>query len=278
MDSNVPITEHGLFWLRGNEQRKLWGTLYVNEVNESTLETFGSLIDPSEGGLHTIMGQVRSGQVWVTLIDCFPTNTQVSLGDGQRDWSHQTCVVNIVLEGIGFEKGETIAFEQATLNISTLPKWANPNLVKRDLTKGKTRPIRRNIYIEERADETTRVSFRGEEVKISIVFRPTEKWEHRGVITRYLVEDHCYLTIERSDGSKMPLESIVSVAKAIQDLLSICCNETSRVTSFSVYYEKGKPPPAKVYVRMWGNDDERKKGRQYAALSEGVCQNVGERR
>ena len=46
MDNNEPITEHGLFWLRDNEHRRLWGTLYVNELNESTLETFGSLIDP----------------------------------------------------------------------------------------------------------------------------------------------------------------------------------------------------------------------------------------
>ena len=62
MGDNEPITEHGLFWLRDNEQRKLWGTLYINEVNEAKLETFGSLIDPGEETLHTIVGQIRSGQ------------------------------------------------------------------------------------------------------------------------------------------------------------------------------------------------------------------------
>ena len=230
MDSNKPITEYGQFWLNDNEEKKLWGTLYVNEENEAKLETFGSLIDPmGESSYHTIMGQVRSGQMLVTLIDCFPTNTLNWLwAGGQPDWSHQTCVVNIVLEGVGFEKGEELAFEQATLGISTLPKWANPNLVKLDLTENRTRPNRVNISIADRADETTEVSFRGEEVRVSVRFQPKEELR-RGAITRYLVEDHCNLRIEKSDGSKMPLKSILSVAKAMQDLLSICCNETSTV-------------------------------------------------
>ena len=267
MDNNVPFTEHGLFWLRENEHRKLWGTLNVNEVNEATLETFGSLVDPSEGGSHTILGQIRSGQKWVTLIDCFPTNTSVSLGDAKRDWSRQTCVVNVVLEGIGFEEGEEIAFDQAVVNISTLPKWANPDLVKREFSKGKARSTRWNIHIEDRADETATVTLKGQDVKIAIVFQPKVEWKHSGVIASYLVEDHCNLTIESPDGSKLPLKSIASTAKAMQDLLSICCNETPKVTSFSAFYEKGEPPPVKVYVRMWGNDDERKEGRRYAALS-----------
>ena len=267
MDSNVSINESGLFWLSENEDRKLRGTLYINEANEATLETLGTLIDPSEGGSHTILGQIGSGQEWVTLVDCFPTKTEVSLGDVQTDWSHQTCVVNLVLKGICFERGEEIAFERANINISTLPKWVIPNLVRRDFSKGKTRPLRGNISIEDRADETATVSLKGEEVKISIVFRPKEKWEHHGAITRYQAEDNCYLTIERSDGSTMHLESISSVVRAMQDLLSICCNETSIVASFIVYHEQGERYPVKVYVRMWGNDVERKEGRLYPALS-----------
>ena len=268
MDDNEPITEHGLFWLRDNEQRKLWGTLYVSEVNESRLETFGSLIEREEETLHTIVGQIRSGQEWVTLIDCFPTHTQNwwPIREGETDWSRQTYLVNKVVEGIGFEKGEEIAFEQATLSISTLPKWANPNIVKLDYAKGKIKPNRVNISIEDRADESTRVSFRGEELKVSLRFLPKRESERHGVITRFLVEDHCYLIIERPDGSKMSLESILSVAGAMLDLLSICCNETPTVTSFRVHLDKGEPPPAKVYVTMKGHDAERKKSRPYPAL------------
>ena len=107
MGNNGPITEHGLFWLRDNAERKLWGTLYVNEANEAKLDTFGSLIDPAEEILHTIVGQIKSGQEWVTLMDCAPTDTQNWwwARHGQTDWSHQTCLVNKVVEGIGFEQG-----------------------------------------------------------------------------------------------------------------------------------------------------------------------------
>ena len=277
MDNNDPFTEHGLFWLSENEGTKLWGTLYVNEVDGATLETFGSLIDPREGRLHTIAGQIRSGQKWVTLIDCFPTNTRNRgwSGDGQLDWSRQTCLVDGVVEGISFAKGEEIAFEQATLSISSLPKWANLNIVKLDYAKGTARHIRVNISIEDRADETTRVSFLGEEVQVSVRFRPKEESRKWGVITKYLVEDHCTLTMERPDGSKMTLKNILSVTKAIQDLLSICCNETPIVTSFGVHLEKGASRPAKIYATMWGNDAERREGHPYPALSLGDLGGMG---
>ena len=202
MDSNKPITEYGLFWLRENEQRKLWGTLYVNEANESTLETFGSLVDQSEGGLHTIVGKISSGQKCATLIDCFPTNTrnQIPVEEGELDWSRQTLLVNTVVEGIGFEKGKEIAFEQATLSISTLPKWANPNIVKVDYPKAEVGPTGVNISIEDRADESETVCFRREKVKISLRFLPKQESKTHGVITRVLVEDDCCLIIERGDG------------------------------------------------------------------------------
>ena len=269
MDNTEPSSEHGLFWLRDNEDRKLWGTLYVNEVNESRLETFGSLIDPAEETLHTIVGQIRSGQECVTLIDCFPTNTRNlwPIEAWQTDWSRQTCLVNKVVEGISLDKGEEIAFERATLSISSLPKWANPNIVKLDYEQGTIRPIRVNISIEDRADETTKVSFRGEEVKISLRFLAKRESGRRGVITTILVEDHCLLIIERSDGNKMSLDSTVSIAKAMLDLLSICCNETPAVTSFSAHQDKSNPRPAKLYVRMRGYDAEMKEGYAYPALS-----------
>ena len=277
MDNNKPITEHGLFWLQENEQRKLWGTLYVNEVSGSTLETFGSLIDPFEGSLHTIVGQTRSGREWVTLIDCFPTNTRNWgwSGDGQLDWSRQTYLVNGVLEGIGFERGEEIAFEQATLSISSLPKWANPNIVKLDYAKSTARHIRVNISIEDRADETTRVSFLGEEVQVSVRFQPKEESRLWGVITKYLIEDDCTLTMERPDGSKMTLKNILSVTKAIQDLLSICCNETPIVTSFSAHLENGSSRPAKIHARMRGNNAATREGHPYPALGLGDLGGIG---
>ena len=266
MDNNEPITEHGLFWLRDDERRKLWGTLQINEATASKLETFGSFIDHGEEGPHTIVGRVRTGTVWVTLIDCFPTYPSMSVEDGQTDWSRQTHVVRRVLEGRGFEKGEEIAFGRAFVSIATLPKWAKPNIVKLDRALGKGGPSQATISIEDRADESTRVRFGGEEVAVSLRFLPKHSIS-RGVITRVMVEDDCRLMIERSDGTKMPLETIASVAKAIQDLLSICCNETPTITSFIVHHEKGDRNPVTAHVSMRGSDVEKKEVHPFPALS-----------
>ena len=249
---------------------KLWGTLYINETNEVMLETFGSLLEPRAEGPQTIIGRIKGGQEPVTLMDCFPTNTRDfgMISEGE-DWSHQTCLVNKVIEGKAFEDEEEIAFEQATLSISTLTKFVNPNLVKLDYSGDDKKPFRVNISIQDRADETTSVRFRGDETRISIGFIPKENWGHHGVITRYLVEDDCVLTIERANGGKMPLESILSVVGAVKNLLTICCNETPTVTSFSVQYEKSDQRPAQVFVRMRGYNTEMEEPFPYPALSFG---------
>ena len=118
--------------------------------------------------------------------------------------------------------------------------------MKLDFAGDDKKPFRVNISIQDREDETASVRFRGDETRISIGFRPKENWGWHGVITRYLVEDDCILTIERANGSKMPLESILSVVGAVTNLLTICCNETPTVTSFSVQYEKGDQRPARI--------------------------------
>ena len=142
MNDKEILSEHGLFWLSENDERKLWGTLRVNEINEARLETFGSLISERDGRKHRILGQIKGGQKYITLIDCFPINTQfASMKWGGRDWSHQTYVVNQALEGILFEEGEEIAFEEAILHISTLTKWVNPDLVELDFPRDETRPL-----------------------------------------------------------------------------------------------------------------------------------------
>ena len=268
MDKNEPTQEHGLFWLQDDDHKKLWGTLYVNEINEARLETFGSLLEPRGENPHTIIGRIKGGQESVTLIDCFPTNTRdFGMIWESEDWSHQTCLVNKVIEGIAFEDEEEIAFEQATLHISTLTKFVNPKLVKLDFGEADKKPFRVNISIQDRADEIASVNYRGNETRISIGFRPKEEWRLHGVITRYLVEDDCLLTIERSDGSKMPLESSLSVVGAVLNLLSICCNETPIITNFNVRHEKGDRFPAQVFVRMRGYNMERRETFPYPALS-----------
>ena len=257
MNDKDAILEHGLFWLSENDERKLWGTLRISEANEVRLETFGSLISERADRTQRIIGLISGGQEYVTLVGCFPIQTQFSdrKWDG-NDWSHQTCLANQALKGIAFEEREEIAFEEAILHISTLAKWVNPNIVELEFAGDSTRPLRVNVSITEKGDETTTATFQGEEIKVSIVFRPTEGWETHGQITKYSVEDSCFLAIERADGSKMPLKNILSTTGAMLNLLSIGCNETPSVSGLSVYYKKQEEPPVRVFVRMRGHDVE----------------------
>ena len=261
MKDKEETTEHGLFWRQDNDQRKLWGTLRISETNEARLETLGSLANSEERSAINIIGQVEEYR-WVTLINCFPVSTQnqFPVPDGEIDWSRQTFHVNQAVDGIPFKKGEEIAFEEATLDISTLSRWVQPRLVETRLTKGDIAPLRIEVSVREREDETALLNFRGETIKASIRFTPKERSGHEGLISRYSVEDHCRLVIEKPDGTKIPLESVLSVTGSILNLLSICCNETPVVEDFRVRYEKEELFPARAFVRMRGHSVEQRKG------------------
>ena len=262
MNKREEITEHGLFWRQDNDQRKLWGTLRISETKEARLETFGSLSDFEERSQINIIGQIKGGDGWVTLINCFPVNTQNPFPIRQReiDWSHQTLHVSQAVDGIAFEKGEEIAFEEAILDISTLSRWVEPRLVEAHLGKGDISPFKTDLSVREREDETTILNFRGETIKASIRFIPKGGSSREGVISRYSVEDHCTLVIEKPDGTKLPLDCVLSVTGSILNLLSICCNETPVVNDFLVRYEKQKGFPGKAFVRMRGYSVENEKG------------------
>ena len=267
MDKDL-LSENGLFWLAENDENELWGTLRVNEFNEARLETFGSLISDRAEGRHRIIGRIRGGFEYVTLIDCFPINTQFSgmQWDGE-DWSHQTCLVNKVVEGMGFEASEEINCEQTIVGISTLPKWVAPQIVEITYPEEWTRWSGVTVSKNERADETTRVRFEGIETEIKIRFNPKESWGTHGSLRSYSIEDHCTLILERADGSNMSFDEALSVTGSMQDLLSICCIETSKITSVSLMHEKDDFRILKAYVPMRGHKTESKERNSAPALS-----------
>lgn len=81
--------------------------------------------------------------------------------------------------------------------------------------------------------------------------------------------------LERTDGSRMPLTESLAVTGDIQDLLSVCCNETSTVTNLSFKYEKNVPRPIKAYVPLKGSKTERKVKATLPALSFEVIGGIG---
>ena len=268
MDTSKSTTEHGLFWVKNHEQNKLWGTLRINEINEARLETFGSLIEHGEENPQTIVGQIKGGQLPVTLLNCFPINTQYAqpAPESQWDWSQQTCLVNVVLEGLALEEDQEAAFAEAIINISTLSKWVNPKLVSFELTKSPSGKIKTGILLNDREDESVATTFRGKEITITLRFNPKEQRAMTGPINSYSVEDNCFLVLEKADGGKLLMEDVTALAAAIQDLLSICCNETAVVTSLNVKQEQDDLNYVKVFLRMKGYKVEKKGKYPYASL------------
>ena len=275
MEANETISEHGLFWVQNHDEKKLWGTLRINEINEATLETFGSLIDSAQEHTRTIVGLVKGGQTPVTLLKCLPTRTQHALGslEDEPDWSHQTYRIHIVLEGIGLEGDEEPTFSEAVVNISTLPKWVNPNLVNVKFTRSPSGRPERELSIHEREDETLVKTFEGTDIKIAIRFIPTEGTDRRSRITKYSLEDDCFLVLQRADGGKLLLETITAVISRIQDLLTICCNEEAFLTSLYLEYEQDDWQHIKVFLRMKGYKSQQHRDEPFPALD---FENIGQ--
>lgn len=266
---NESITEHGLFWINGQEQKRAWGTILINEINEVRLETFGSLIGTKIEDTQTIVGLIKGGQRPVTLLNCFPLRTEYPqrTRDEVFDWSHQTCLVNGMLDGLALEDNQEPAFVKATIDISTLTKWVGPNLVNLEFGEGPSGNLKVGISVNDRADETLVTIFRGKEIKITIESSPATNWTIKDRTIRYSIEDDCSLTLEKADGSKLHLQDIISVTAAMQDLLSVCCNETSVITGLRVKQEQGDETSAKVFLRMKGYKVARRDDDAYWSLN-----------
>ena len=269
MSNPGETAEMGQFWRQDDEDRKLWGTLKTKDTNEITLETCGSLMGIGERSMINIVGRIKGGQELVTLIKCFPFSTLNSfIGPDEEDaWPIQICLVNYMVKGIAFTEGEDIAFAEAILDISTMPKWVTPNLVELEMTKGSAGKYRMDVSVKDRDDEVAILKFRDEEIRISIRFKPKGESRFSGVISKYSVEDHCLLAIDKPDGTKVSLETILSITGIIMNLLSICCNETPAINRFMAHLEKGEISSADVFVRMRGHNVEKKEGYPYPALS-----------
>lgn len=181
------------------------------------------------------------------------------------DWSYQSYVVNGVVKGLAFDEGEEIAFERAILSISTLTKWTRPGLVK--VSMGKDDRVR----VEDRADLVVEVDLKKGEIQVSLRFVPDERWSQRMTSIKYSVEDHCFLVMQRPDGTKVPLKDLLSIEGAIRDLLAVCCNEVPIVRRFNACYkgdDKGDDDyTATVFVGRRGPKTREEKVPPFPALT-----------
>lgn len=124
MRIDTPIEKIGYFWLPGNPEQRLPGTLRVSGKGKITLEvigifgsnTFASTFGPSSLG--RIVGEIEDDDL-ITLDGCRYKSRKSSLGDLSR------CVItgDYLYKGVLFEDGEAAAFTKLDVALTGFDEW-----------------------------------------------------------------------------------------------------------------------------------------------------------
>lgn len=113
----------GYFWLPGNEERRLPGTLRIADGGEIELEVVG-LFDKSIQALNAppeigrIIGTIENDGL-VTLEDCFYTKRNFAFGGITKSKIH----VQRVLVGAAWGKGEPVTFNSLSFTVECFDDW-----------------------------------------------------------------------------------------------------------------------------------------------------------
>ena len=113
----------GYFWLPGHEEKKIPGTLTINDGGNTQLEVVGLFDDSIEAlngddDLSRIIGHVENDG-FVTLEDCFYTNKNIGFGG----ISKSKVLVNKVLSGAAWDKDEKVTFNTLSFSVDCLDGW-----------------------------------------------------------------------------------------------------------------------------------------------------------
>ncbi len=132
----------GYFWLPGEEEKKIPGTLSINDGGKIELEVNGfyGIMEALNDGddLSRIIGCIEKGG-FVTLDDCICTNEQISIGGGI---SKSKILVNRALSGAAWEKNERVTFNTFSFSVDCLDEWVGISGAKvEDDWEGKTTKI-----------------------------------------------------------------------------------------------------------------------------------------
>ncbi|SDU15434.1 hypothetical protein SAMN05216296_2091 [Pseudomonas pohangensis] len=113
----------GYFWLPGNEDKKIPGTLTISDGGDIELEVVG-LFDESikglngEDDLNRIIGHVEKDG-FVTLDNCFYKKKNYAFFGIAKSLIH----VNQALSGVAYEQDEKVTFHTVSFSIEGLNEW-----------------------------------------------------------------------------------------------------------------------------------------------------------
>ena len=113
--------QSGYFWIAGQEDKKVPGTLSIydgGKIKLDIVDTFGSrFTDDALSMIPRIVGNVESG--YVTLEDCFPISENISFGGIGKS----KIIVNQVYSGVCYDKDDEITFNTISFSVDCLDEW-----------------------------------------------------------------------------------------------------------------------------------------------------------
>jgi hypothetical protein len=124
----------GYFWLPSNPEKRIPGTLVIQDGGNIELEVVG-LFDESIDGINRamngmdalkrIVGHIEKHGL-VTLDDCFYKNRNISFGGISKSIVH----VNRAFLGVGYEENEVILFNHLQFSVEGIDEWVGRSGIK----------------------------------------------------------------------------------------------------------------------------------------------------
>lgn len=114
----------GYWWLPGNEENRLSGTLSYSQEAGAYLELLGNFETRLSNEMSTamiILGEVQTGK-YVTLFNCLYVNRSLAFSSGLGQAEYH---VHFVFEGVHFESEADIKFHQLCGHYTDLDAWIN---------------------------------------------------------------------------------------------------------------------------------------------------------
>jgi hypothetical protein len=215
----------GRFWLPDKPDQDVAGTLTFHPADGCSLSLIGSLIGPRGGRddrVHRIHGVTSKHQV--NLEGCFLTSWRHRMPGGMEETWH----VAAVLQGVFIEDDDDLVFDGATFEIEGLFEWTG----------------RRGTTVELVEDS-------GNVLGVKISHRATLPESHGSVDDRRVVLEFPWATTgdrERETGvaaracvtvrwpSPEPLDRVLGVLKAFQDLMTLAAGTGCAPLAVSLYH------------------------------------------
>ncbi len=124
------LKNSGYFWLPGNEDKKIPGTLTILDGGKIELEVVG-LFDESikalsgDDDLRRIIGYVEKDGL-VTLENCFYRKKNITFGGISKSTVH----VHKVISGVAYDKDEAITFNTVSFIVEGIDEWVGITGIK----------------------------------------------------------------------------------------------------------------------------------------------------